>query len=288
MCGRARSRCGSEQRLGASLGAAPGGVHVRGGRAVSMRGAFAGTRCGAGCVVQARGRAGSRCASGRGPSTEPDSERLRGRAGTRTKTPLAPAPGRRPAAHELTEELIEIRDNGGPQRFSRTVNSSSRGEVRRWGGGGGGGGCGWCSHLRACRAPQDHALSDVGRVTANTQSFRHPIWNTPPHPHPTLTSTLTHPATLSRPPGHERALLERSVKGKCPHPGRRGCKRDGRSWEKIQKVSWPWDKEFKDQESLRDGNANGKSAVGERNLNWKPRGFTKFKGTADPGGQRVE
>ncbi len=82
-----------------------------GGRAVSMRGAFAGTRCGAVCVVQVRGRAGSRCASGRGPSTEPDSERLRARAGTRTKTPLAPAPGRRPAAHELTEELIEIRDS---------------------------------------------------------------------------------------------------------------------------------------------------------------------------------
>ncbi len=31
--------------------------------------------------------------------------------------------------------------------------------------------------LRACRAPQDHALSDVGRATANTQSFRlHSIW----------------------------------------------------------------------------------------------------------------
>ena len=42
---------------------------------------------------------------------------------------------------------IEVADSGGSQRFSGTLNSSSRREVRWWGGGGrgGGGGCGWNS-----------------------------------------------------------------------------------------------------------------------------------------------
>ena len=82
--------------------------------------------------------------------------------------------------------------------------------------------------------------------------------------------------------------MERSVKGKCAHPGRRGCKGDGQPWDKIQKVSWPWEDELKDQKALRDGNANGQSDVGQRNLNWKLTGETKRKGTADRGGKVVD
>ena len=152
--------------------------------------------------VQVCFRAGSKHGARQGAASRP------GAPGTRTKTPLAPAPGRRPAAHELTEELteelIEVEDCGGPERISRTVNSSSRGRGAvvgwwRW----------WWlwwlwlvfAILRACRAPQDHALSDVGRATANPQSFRlHPIWITPPHLHPPSPNSHAHITTTAPPP----------------------------------------------------------------------------------------
>ena len=108
-----------------------------------------------------------------------------------------------------------------------------------------------------------------------------------------LPLALSNPC-LPGPTGHlkffvqQEALLERSVKGKFAHPGRLGCKGDGQPWDKIQKESWPWENKLKDQKALRDGNANGQSHMGQRNLNWKLKGETKRKVTADLGGKAVD